>query len=172
MHEIQAVGTRPRLSWLFVRRQKRALALRLAASTAAEATRYAHTAQHGDRLRVRVHAHGRVWCRPRRRGRDSPPYFIGELRDSGHGTELTGTIRESRESGFLTSMYTVLALLMAAVAVFCAASAPIVSPGLVICGGAAIAFGVLAVALRRQRPTVFPLEADALTRSIARRFGG
>lgn len=118
-----------------------------------------------------MHATGRIRCRARRRGRDSVPYFVGQLRDTGHGVELAGTIHESRQPGVFTVTYTGMTLFMGAIAVLCALARPVVIPGLAVCAPATIAFGALAVLIRRQRLTVFPLYADILTRLIRERFG-
>lgn len=131
------------------------------------------TANEWDRLQLRSHANGRVRCRVRRRGgkSTSPPYFHGHLRETGSGVVLQGVIRESRSAGFMTAVFTALTIIMAAVAVACAMSHPLVWPGLVICSVATLAFGPLSLMLRSARVDSFRVEANELERKIRQRFG-
>jgi hypothetical protein len=161
---------------IFLPGQRRELAVLLAAPTVAAAAGMAQQSASGlvskyEWLRLRVHEDGLVRCRAVRHTRSTPPHFRGHLRATGGGVVLQGVIRESRASGFVTALYSFLTLLMAAVAVLCALSHPLVVPGLVICSVATIAFGILGVVMRGQRVSVFRIEADSLEAKIWKLFG-
>ena len=103
--------------------------------------------------------------------RHVPPHFHGRIRQNANRAVLTGQVRESRTEGFLSALFTGLALVLAAVAVACAVSRPLVVPGLVVCGLGAVAFGALSFALRAMRATVFPIEVGELDAALRRYFG-
>jgi hypothetical protein len=161
---------------LILRGQRREVTIQLIMPTIAAALDTARQQRSGtvkkrDRLRVRIHENGRVWCRTIPVGKSTPPYFRGHLGESGDGAVLRGVIRESRSSGFVTAIFTILTLFMAAVAVICALSHPVVVPGLVICSIAAFVFGPMSFALRGQRVSRFKYEADDLDGKIRWLFG-
>lgn len=83
---------------------------------------------------------------------------------------LHGVIRESRSARFMSAMYATVALIMAAVAVICALSHPVVIPGLVICAIAALALGLLSVGLRGSRTSTFRTGSSRLSGHLRKRF--
>lgn len=122
------------------------------------------------RLRVRVHANGRMRCRVVEPGRTPLPYFTGRLEPAGQGVVLRGVIREARQYRFYSCVVTLLALGTAALAVWCALQRPVVWPGLIVCGIAALIAGPLSFGLRGMRVTIFPSSADELTTQMHKLF--
>lgn len=164
------------MQWrFFVSGQRRPVSIPLNVPTVAAAVCGARSrpapAHQRDRLRARLHEDGRVRCHKVRVGRSTPPYFRGQLRQTGGGVVLEGVIRESRSSGFVTVLYSVIALLLLVVAVVCAVSRPVVVPGLVICGLGALALGLLSFGLRWARLLRFKYEAEELDAKIREYFG-
>lgn len=160
---------------IFLRRQRREITVPLRApaivGALAVAGRQPSRSGWSAKFRIRLHEDGRVRCRIRTYSRyNTPPYFRGRLHESAGGVVLRGVIRESRKESLVTVMFTTLTVFMAAIAVVCAASHPIVVPGLVICSVAAVAFGVLSVMLRAARESSFPREADELEARICQQF--
>ncbi|HJP73380.1 MAG TPA: hypothetical protein VJ914_03880 [Pseudonocardiaceae bacterium] len=125
-----------------------------------------------ERYVLRVGDDGRVSCHQQARRRYTPPTFHGAVTSEAGEVRLTGTIREARSQGVATATYSVLAVVMAALAVLCAVVQPIVLPGLVICGLAALAFAPLSVALRGMRVSRFRADAPRLESTLANLFGG
>jgi hypothetical protein len=123
-----------------------------------------------DVLRIRLRDNGSAWCRLTQVGRRVPPYFRGQLREEDGGVVLEGVIRESRMTGLVTSEFSIVTVIMAAAAIACVAVSPIIVPGLVICGLAAVAFGLLSVPLRKQRVARFAIEANELDGKVRERF--
>jgi hypothetical protein len=157
---------------LFLAGQRQELTLLLSTPTESDAVALARERhrERSDLPALHVSDDGRVSCRYHGGRRYTPPYFHGRLGADGGEVTLTGVIRESRNQGFTTVIYSVLAVFMAAVAVFCAVVQPIVVPGLVICGIAALAFGALSLAVRRMRVTQFRADAPKLEAALSNLF--
>lgn len=153
--------------------QRRRVHIPLPAATVAEAITFAQRRPgDGGRFRLSVRADGVVRARMARwNTRLVPPYFRGRVYEGRTGVVLEGVIRESRTRGFVSALYSIVAVFMAVTAVFCALVRPVMLPGLVICGVSALAFSALGVVLRAGRATGFVTGTAELLARLRERFG-
>lgn len=161
---------------LFLRRQRREVAVPVAAPTAGSAVLAVRAVPRRDVYAaaglywLKVRDDGRVACRTKPGYKQIPAYFRGRLDETAQGVMLRGTIRESRSEGFQTVMYAVAALAVAGVAVGLLAERPDRWAGPAgIAAGAAL-LGLIAWGLRRLRPRAFRQDADRLVAGLTELF--